>query len=182
MSTGNRINFLNYCNLIFLHTVRKFGTIYGKKALHKILYFEDLESNDFSYRWEKFGPFSYELKFLFEDAVADGLLDINPIPLSTKDAIQYNMYLSNKGKEFLDKNSLDPEATNRIDQTYNFLKDQNPRSMELLASVHYLIRNNNCPVDANKIHGIIKSLKPKSGFKLSQVDEAISELRKNHLI
>ena len=44
-----------------LKAVEVFGTVRGRKALHKILYFANLKEHMFKYQWYKYGPYSPDL-------------------------------------------------------------------------------------------------------------------------
>jgi len=179
LTLGNRnyfIDLISEQNKLLLHTVNRFKIIHGKKALQKILYFIDLETHRFSYRWDKFGPFSSELNYLFDDAVADQLLSVEKEELSPG-INQFNMNLSNSGIEFVKKNKLNSELNNKINFVYDFLNSESGRKMELLATVHKIVFDYQTK-DAKFVLRVIKSLKPKSGFTLEEVSVSINKLKK----
>jgi len=122
------------------------------------------------------------VKYLFEDTVDDGLLDITPIPLKNKDAKQYNMKISEKGIDFINKNCLSSTLNTKIDFVFGILKDKSPRQMELLASVHYIINDNGCNTEPEFILDVIQSLKPESGFALEDIKKSILQLKDYQLI
>ncbi len=68
-----------------------------------------------------------------------------------------------------------------IDFTYELLHEKNPRQMEILASVHYIITYD-CTLDPEKIQQIIYQLKPQSNFTLEEVNEALTILHKVNLV
>ena len=183
MTSGSHHDFIDLIaeqNKLFLHTVNAFNIIHGKKALQKILYFVDLDYHRFSYRWDKFGPFSPQLNYLFDDAVADYLLSVEKEELSPG-INQFNMSLSNSGIEFVRKNKLSPEVDSKIKYVHNFLNGETARKMELLASVHKII-NDYKTKDTKSILKMIKSLKPKSGFTSQEVSVSINKLKENSYI
>lgn len=182
LSNASFLDLIDEQNRILLHVVKKFRIVQGKKALHKILYFLDLDLHKFSYRWDNYGPYSQEVKYLFEDAVDDGFLDIDPIPLKNKNAKQYNMSISEKGIDFTNKNTLNSSLKGKIDNVYNILKDKTPRQMELLASVHYIIKDNGCKTEPEFILDVIRSLKPESGFTLKDIKKSILQLKDFQLV
>jgi len=168
-----------------LSVIDKFGTVPGKKALHKIIYFTNLQTDDFVYRWNNYGPYSEEVQQFYEDASLDNIIQVKEEALGGF-ATQYNMSLDQRGKKMLEelsknKNTDFEEITPAIDFAYNLLHKMTPRQMELLASVHY-ITTYDPNLDDDEILKIIDKLKPASNFSLQEVADALAVLCDNHLI
>ncbi|PBO85844.1 MAG: hypothetical protein COA77_01390 [Thaumarchaeota archaeon] len=162
-----------------LSVIDKFGTVPGKKALHKITYFTNLQTDDFIYRWNNYGPYSEEVQQFFDDAYLNDNIAVDEIQLNNV-ARQYNTSLTEQGttrlEYFRNINNENYERINSsIDFAYNLLNEKNPRQMEILASVHYII-NYDCTFDSERILEIINQLKPQSHFTLEEVTEALTIL------
>ena len=162
-----------------LKAINKFDIVPGKKALHKILYFTNLQTHDFTYRQNNFGPYSEDIQQFYVDASSDNTILVREEALNEV-AIQYNISLDQRGKTQLETLTSDETINHKvidsaIDFAYDLLNDKNPRQMELLASVHY-ITNYDCELDSERIWGIINTLKPKSNFSLDEVEEALDIL------
>ena len=135
----------------------------------------------FSYKWNKFGPYSEELKYMLDDAVLEDLISIKPRDLQIKGALQFNMKLSDYGKRIAKDVRIDNEITQSVEFVYKFLSSELPREMELLASVHYIISKLN-DGDEEVIHKILTRLKSEAGFNLSDVQRAKNKLLENKII
>ena len=162
-----------------LAVIEKFGVVPGKKALHKILYFTSLQTGDFVYRWNNYGPYSDEVQQFFDDAYIDNITDVREEQLNNG-ATQYNISLAERGNKNLQllkqDNSINHEKINNaIDFSHKLLHDKTPRQMELLASVHY-ITSYDKNLDSDKIWEMINTLKPDSNFSLNEVEESLLEL------
>lgn len=162
-----------------LSVINKFGIVPGKKALHKITYFTNLQTDDFLYRWNNYGPYSDEVQQFFDDAYLDDIIAVDEISLNNI-AKQYNTTLTEHGSVRLNhlKDSSNEEykrINSSIDFTYNLLHNKTPRQMEILASVHYII-NYDCTFNPEKILEIINQLKPQSHFTIEEVTEALTIL------
>lgn len=165
-----------------LYAIKKFKVVPGKKALQKILYFANIKTDAFSFQWNNFGPYSEELNFLFEDAAIDGVIEVTPKSFPNSEILQYNMRLSDSGLELLNCMKIDRKVKAGIDFAYRVLKGKTPRKMELLASVHYIIKNNDCNTDPRYVWEIITMLKPEQGFTQDDIISAIKELQSIKLI
>jgi len=164
-----------------LSVIDKFKVIPGKKALHKILYFTNLQTDDFIYRWNSYGPYSDEVQQFFEDSYQDNIISIQEEQINNV-AIQYNTSLEKRGKKILEVLRENPRVNrqkidNAIDFVYGLLNERTPRQMELLASVHYINSYNN-ELDDDDIWKIIDNLKPESNFELEEVVESLAVLHK----
>lgn len=165
-----------------LYAIKRFGSIPGKKALQKIMYFANLKTQMFSFQWNKFGPYSEELKYALDDCIMEELVDVNPIDLLTRDRRQFNMELSNKGLDLARSLDLDDPAKDSIDFAYEVLRNKNPREMELLASTHYIVKYNDRETDAEYVYEILSKMKPYAGFTRIEVVDSIRELKKLGLV
>jgi len=165
-----------------LRAIRRFGSIPGKKALQKVMYFANLENPLFSFEWNKFGPYSEELKYTFDAALMAEQIDVEPEELMTRKGQQFNMKLSQQGQRLIEAIPPDEPTENGINFAYELLNEKNPRQMELLASVHYIVSNSNSEIDPEEIYETIDLLKPNAGFTLEDVQEALAELEEFNLI
>jgi len=168
-----------------LSTIGRFRTVPGKKALHKILYFTNLKTGDFIYRWNNYGPYSDEVQQFFEDSYLDNIITVNPEPL-TDVATQYNTSLAQRGETLLgtlqQDDSINHERINEgIEFAYNLLHEKTPRQMELLASAHYITKYYQ-NLDSREIWEMIDNLKPDSNFKLEEIEESLTTLHDYDLV
>src|SRR5437867_13313612 len=103
-----------------LSSVQRFGIIPGKKAWHKILYFANLSSNDFIFRWNNYGPYSDDVQQFFDDAQMDGIIDVQKEQVGYG-GIQYNISLNQKSNQVLQSLENDNSiAHERINQALEF--------------------------------------------------------------
>lgn len=170
---------------VLLSSIKQFGEVPGKKALHKILYFANLQLKFFIFGWRNWGPYSEEIQQFYDDAYLENTINVNEEILQNS-SIQYNIQLDKKGKHILSK----LEASNEVDHdkidtaikfSYNLLHEKTPRQMELLASVHY-ISSRDSNLGAHQVWEIINRLKPKANFSEDDVNKAISELNQHQLL
>jgi len=167
-----------------LSVIDRFGTVPGKKALHKILYFTNLETDDFIYRWNNYGPYSDEVQQFFDDSYLDNIISVQEEQINNF-AIQYNTSLEERGRRMLEELSNDPQGNRQridpaIDSAYNLLHDKTPRQMELLATAHY-ITSYDRELDDDEIWEIVNKLKPESHFSLQEVEDALTTLHQSNL-
>jgi len=167
-----------------LSVIDRFGTVPGKKALHKILYFTNLETDDFIYRWNNYGPYSDEVQQFFDDSYLDNIISVQEEQINNF-AIQYNTSLEERGRRMLEELSNDPQVNRQridpaIDSAYNLLHDKTPRQMELLATAHY-ITSYDRELDDDEIWEIVNKLKPESHFSLQEVEDALTTLHQSNL-
>lgn len=167
-----------------MKTIDKFGTVPGKKALHKITYFTNLETNDFLYRWNNYGPYSEEVQQFFDDSYLDSLISVDPKHLNGA-AIQYDTSLTEQGGSLLQEMKDEHEnqfaqIDKAVDSSHRLLRDKSPREMELLASVHYIATYDRS-YNAETIWKIINKLKPESRFSREEVEKSLGTLKKANL-
>lgn len=165
-----------------LYAIKKFDVVPGKKALQKIMYFANIRSSLFSFQWNNYGPYSEELNYIFEDAAIDGTIHVMPKSFSNSEIKQYNMELSESGSSGLESFKLDRKLKTSVDFAYKILRGKTPRQMELLASVHYIVNDNECNTDPEYVWSIINLLKPEQGFTQKDVMKAIEELKNLKLL
>ncbi len=168
-----------------LSVIERFGTVPGKKALHKIIYFTNLQTEDFLYRWNNYGPYSEEVQQFYEDSSLDNIIKVREETLGGS-ATQYNMALDQSGRnrlgELTNNDNIDRERIlSAVNSSYELLHEMTPRQMELLASVHY-VTTFDPKLDSRRIWEIIDKLKPESNFSLEEVEGSLTVLCNNHLI
>ena len=150
-----------------LKAVEAFGTVRGRKALHKVLYFANLKTHTFKYQWYRYGPYSPDLVYKIADHVSDGSLDVEKGGSVGK--TRYDMSLSSTGRKML-KYGPYKEVDSALGWARGLLGDMSPRDMELMASVHYLVWRGH---ERGEVHGIMHNSKPESGFTKDDVERAL---------
>jgi uncharacterized protein YwgA len=165
-----------------LYALKKFYSISGKEALQKIMYFASIKSNTYSFQWNKFGPYSEELKYTFDDAIMEGTIDYTPSDIPMRYGQQSNLKLTSQGEEVLGSFVLDNDTKESIEFAYQILKDKSLTQMQLLSSVHYILRHNDGKTDVLSVLNILKKLKPNTGFKQEDIIPVIEELKELKLL
>ena len=162
-----------------LFAIKKFGSVSGKDALQKIMYFASIKSNTYSFQWNKYGPYSEELKHTFDYAIIEGAVEYYPIDTPDTNGQKFNIRLTSQGEELLNSSVLNNYARESIDFAYQILKNKSPIQMELLASVHYIGK-----YDGGKTNvlDILRKLKPTVGFKQEDINFVIEELKELKLV
>jgi uncharacterized protein YwgA len=123
-----------------MYAIQKFGSVPGKKALHKIIYFANLKAEIFPFQWHKYGPYSEELNYVLDDTIMEQLVEVAPTNLLVRTGQQLNMKLSSRGLDFLESSApSDTSIKKAVDFAFDILNGKNPRQMELLASTHYIV-------------------------------------------
>src|SRR2546427_2145184 len=108
-------------DLVVLHTLRRSGTLTGKKSIQKLLYFMKESGIDlkFKFQWYKFGPYSDDFAYYLDDLVAEGLVEAqaSTVPLPGEDlaGVQYNFKLAPRGEAFVSQSSLPAGEAKKID-------------------------------------------------------------------
>ena len=166
-----------------LYAVKQFGSISGKEALQRIMYFASIKSNTYSFQWSKYGPYSEELKHTFDYAIIEGTIDYYPIDVPTTYGQQLNVKLTSQGEKLLSSSILDNGSKESIDFAYQILKNKSQIQMELLSSVHYIEKYNDGKTNALFILDILRKLKPNAaGFKQEDIRSVIEELKELKLV
>ena len=168
-----------------LSSIRKFDTVPGKKALHKVNYFANLKTDLFMYQWRNWGPFSQEIQQFFDNAYLENIISVREKKLQNL-ATQYNIQIDRRGSEILEflekKENFDKsEIDKAIEFSYKLLNNKTPRQMEILASVHYIYSYDNS-INAKRIWEIINRLKPSANFTEEDVQSALTELNTEKVI
>ena len=83
---------------------------------------------------------------------------------------------------YLEILNFDRGIAHSIDFAHDVLQGKTPRPMEPLASVHYIIKANDCLTDTADIWEIIDALKPEQRFTEEDVEGAVQELRDADLV
>ena len=150
----------------------------GKKALQKSLYFFNLKSGRFSFRWADFGPISGEIQQIVHDLDAVGRIKISPVPTGKPNAFLHSV-------EYVKKTpSLEtaPDLDESLDATMKFVARRSSRDLELLASVHFWAKRSDAGDKAEYVYGMLEELKPEAKFTRADVENALRELKENWLL
>ena len=141
-----------------LKAVEVFGTVRGRKALHKILYFANLKEHMFKYQWYKYGPYSPDLAPTIANHVSSESLRVEKDESGGN--TRYDMSLAAGGIRLL---GHDPEIEidAAVEWAHDLLDRMDPREMELMASVHYLA---SCVREQGEVYGLMQRLKPAANF------------------
>jgi uncharacterized protein YwgA len=165
-----------------LYAIKKFGSISGKEALQKIMYFASIKSNTYSFQWNKYGPYSEELKHTFDYAIIEGTIDYYPIDVPTTYGQKFNIKLTGQGEELLSSSVLNNDTRESIDFAYQILKNKSPIQMELLSYVHYIGKRNDGKTNVLFVLDILRKLKPNVRFKQEDISSVIEELKELKLV
>ena len=160
-----------------LYAIKKFGSVSGKEALQNIMYFVSIKSNTYSFQWNKYGPYSEELKHTFDYALIEGTIDYYPIDVHVTNGQKFNIRLTSQGEELLSSSVPNNYARESIDFAYRILKNKSPIQMELLASVHYIGKYNGGKTNVLFVLDILRKLKPNVIFKQEDINSVIEELK-----
>ncbi len=131
---------------ILLYTLKRSGTLPGKKVIQKLVYLlkESGLPVRFRFQWDKWGPYSQELAYYVDDLVAEGLVNSTPTPVRLPhegaSGVQYNYSLAGKGSEILPKLTPSTEEVEKISRVLKLAKEISWQNLELYASVHYLVK------------------------------------------
>jgi uncharacterized protein YwgA len=164
-----------YTEMLF--AIKKFGSVNGKEALQNIMYFVSIKSNTYSFQWNKYGPYSEQLKHTFDDAIIEGTIEYYPIDLPFTNGQKFNIRLTGQGEELLSSSVLDNYTMESINFAYQILKNKSPIQMELLASVHYIGKYNGGKINVLFVLDILRKLKPNVRFKQENINSIIEELK-----
>jgi uncharacterized protein YwgA len=172
-----------------LYALKRFGSIPGKEALQKIMYFASIKSNStsYSFQWNKYGPYSEELKYAFDDAIMEGTIDYYLVDPPMEHGQQFNIKLTTQGEELLNSCILDNDVREPIEFAYQILKNKNPIQMELLSSVHYIVRHNDDDSSGKTsavlfVLDILRKLKPGARFKQEDIISILEELEEHNML
>ena len=147
----------------------------GKKALQKSLYFFNLDSGRFSFRWADFGPMSGEVQQIVHDLEAVGRIEINRVETKKQDAFLHKVKYVQKTPRLETSSDLGES----LDRTMKFVAKRRSRELELLASVHFWAERSDGGDTVEYVHRMLEDLKPDAKFTKTDVETAILELRKN---
>lgn len=138
---------LDPLDAILISSFGRFGTIPGRKALQKLVYFlkESGLGINFEFQWDRFGPFSPELATYIEDLVAEGLVQSEAkrvLITSDEDSsgVQYNFRLTKRASELLSSQEASSNEKAKIDRVIRLIQEIGIRNLELYASVHYVMK------------------------------------------
>ena len=163
-----------------LQIISKFQVIPGKKAFQKIFYFINEKFNMYRFQWNKFGPYSEELKYELDDLTMKSCIKVTPVSLANG-ATQSNIELTEEGKRTLNESIGEKEFDRTLQEVYDFLKNKKPRDMELLASIHYILKTEP-GATVEYIQDILDELKPDSHFNLDEIQTSFNLLKDKNLI
>jgi hypothetical protein len=91
---------------------------------------------------------------------------------------QLNISLTKNGKSIIANNKLPQNLAKSIDNIHNLLKEKKPREMELLASIHYIAKDE---IEIEEIYNILLQLKPESEFTEDEITASRIELENKFL-
>lgn len=163
------------------------GGIEGKKALQKMLYFFNLRHRRFIYKWAPYGPYSQDVQQAVHEFTYTKEIEVENVP-TRKEGIHVQR-LKYAGRppprytpaELLDfPEDLDEGLRSVLDFADTIEREERPRKLELLASVHFIARSHerlDAGYTAVSVHDHLHALKPAAGFKLSDVEESIDTLK-----
>lgn len=153
--------------------------------MQKITYFTNLEIRRYRFQWDRYGPFSQELSYQVDDMARESYLDLTSEPLVIRQGSRIDICLTERGKKKLQEEKLPLIYKKRIVFVHDFLKNKEPREMEILASVHFIIATYyklGRKLSARMVWEEISRLKPDSQISLYEVNKAHSELRSRNLL
>ena len=154
-----------------LRAVEAFGTVRGRKALHKVLYFANLKQHLFKYQWYKYGPYSPDLA----PTIANHVFSRSLYEGQSGGNTSHDMSLAAGGRRLLGHGS-DKEIDAAVEWARDLLDGMDPRETELTASVHYLA---SCVREQGEVYGLMQRLKPAANFAKKDVDRALRFLEDN---
>ncbi len=156
--------------------------VMGKKALQKSLYFFNLKHGFFNFKWADYGPLSGEVQQIVQDLHFGGKITINDIETKKPDVFIKNMKYVDGSADFT---AFPPDLDDTLDDIVKFTAGKGPRSLELLASVHFWAQRQQDLTDeytAEYCHEKLTELKPDAGFKIEDVEQAIKTLEVNDFL
>ncbi len=130
--------------LLLTHIIEYFGPIKGEKTIQKLVYLVQ-SINDYLYytfRWDVFGPVSFDIEMDLYEAEALGLIDIsweNNVPIYTAIVNEYD--LPNYWKSIYNKTYPKDTVLHGFRYIQEVLGNSivNPTIMEIVASILYLV-------------------------------------------
>ena len=152
---------------------------YNKKALQKSLYFLNQRINIFHFRWGHYGPFSYEIHYTLNDLITAKYIEEICIPDGKINT--YNIRYIYDDNSYFETLELSDDLNSSLDRIVEFISDKSSEELELLASVHYWVKRQQLESNEYTIDYIfsnIDALKPSTGFKKSEIPQAIKTLEK----
>ena len=144
----------------------------GKKSLQKSLYFFNLGTDCFSFRWASFGPMSGEIQQIVHDLEMLGRIKIQPVETGKPGAILKQIEFVSKDLSLNVSQQLDA----KLDDTMKFVADRDSRDLELLASVHFWAQRNGNANVAEYVYDMLNELKPDAKFTREDVQDALQSL------
>ena len=147
----------------------------GKKALQKSLYFFNLKSGRFNFRWADFGPMSGEVQQIVRDLEAVGRVKVDRIETKKQNAFLHRVEYVQKEPQLEVSSDLDES----LDATIGFVAKRSSRDLELLASVHFWAVKSDGKDTVEYVHRMLEELKPDAKFTKENVEGAVLKLRKN---
>ena len=178
---------LDHLDAILLSSFQRFGTIPGKKALQKQVYFlkeSGLDIN-FEFQWDRFGPYSPELATYIEDLVAEGLMESEErkvlMTFPEDRGVQYYFRLRNRANDLLSSEVLTAGEKAKIDRVIKLIQEIGPLNLELYATVHYVVKFFSTKSERARmpegLFDLVSDYKP-DRFREEQVKAAYYNLRK----
>lgn len=160
------------------------GTIYGKKAFQKIMYFitEKGVPTGLTYRIYHFGPYSSELDYQTDDLVMQGAIQVEQqgdLPVSTFLIKPGSMA---EGIVNGEKSNLAPYV-NLIDSVLSVLPKE-PKTLELWSTTHFVVQSKRKFGDEVTQESVVESVKDIKGdkFTVLEIQGAYKELLNSQLL
>ena len=153
--------------------LHELGSVKGEKNLQKLIYLIQShgESIGYKFKWNLFGPISFNLQYDLEEAIAMGFIKINrnenvPVYTSTitaQDSIYWNKRINNL--------NLSEDVVLNISSISKLLdySSKYPNHIEIAASLDYLTKEDGLTIEDAKT-----TLIKKSGQRFSNNDIDIS--------
>jgi len=157
-----------------LKAVEVFGTVKNREALSNILYFTDLKSHTFNYRWCAYGVCSPEL----EPKISYHVYFSFDAKGEREEKTEHDLSLSAHGARLLGNNRHE-EIDAALGWAHGLLDGVSPRQMDLLASVHFLY---SCGNGRSAVREIVREMKPVVAFTAGEVEWAMEFLEGNGML
>lgn len=167
MSTDQELHLAAFVNGLASHGL----PIRGRKALHKLVYLAQLQGwpETFDYRLHLFGPYSDELASALVGLEAAGAIRIDP-----DNTIEANPQL----EQFAAGVALTSDAREALARVARDLGNDEPRVLELLATVAYMAASERRLHRHASQHQVLRRVQRYKGakFSLAEIESAFERL------
>ncbi len=160
---------------MLLYIIDRVSTSTNRHTIQKLVYFINLYTDRYNFRWTSSGPFSQELSYhlddlAFERYVSNWQNHDSDIPS------RHNARLMKDRRQH--RSRIDRVAKGAADKILNLMKKKNARELDLLASVHYLsawARKSKKNLSKESVCRLIVGLMPNYEFTLEELSTAVEE-------